>query len=209
MQDIFATGHSVEARLVQVMRSAGVQLEYQVPTSFELSGYTIEGTADVIYDDIVIDIKTASASNFKRLSGDYDTLQYRTQLALYAHGLGLKRVALLLYNKDTSELVLKPLQLTSELDRVRTILTELGYIEAMTLDDAYEYVYNTFLIPEPPNQMRQKVPTGLLLTPPELRYEPTVRDVIYTSEVRDGTRYITGHNEDPVGTIRNSYTLRA
>jgi hypothetical protein len=210
MYDIFKTGHEVEQRIVNVMRDSGmVGYEYQVPCSFEMHGYTIEGTADLVIDNVVVDIKTASTSNYKRLLTGYNDLTYRTQLALYAHALGLTEAALLLYNKDTSELTYKPIRLTDELDRVSDILMELRLIEPMTLDDAFEHVFNTFLVSEPPNQMRNKQPTGMMLVPPELRYEPTVCNVLWQTEWIDGTRYVTGANPDPIETIRNSYTLRA
>lgn len=206
MQDIFRTGHDVESRIIDVMRSASVEhFEYQVPTTFEMGGFTIEGTADLVIDDTVVDIKTASASNFKRLLSGYNDLTYRTQLALYAHGLNIPKVALLLYNKDTSELQLKYINLTTELDRVRNILTELNHLESMKLEEAFEYVYNIFEVTTPPNQKKDKQSTGKYLVPPELYYETIVRDILWTTETRDGTRYITGENPDPLTTIRNSY----
>lgn len=205
-QDIFRTGHDVEARIVEVMRSANVEhFEYQVPTTFEMCGFTIEGTADVVINDTVVDIKTASASNFKRLLTGYNDLPYRTQLALYAHGLNVPNVALLLYNKDTSELQLKSINLTTELDRVQSILTELKCIKDMSLEDAFEYAYNVFEVTTPPAQRRDKLLTGNYLVPPELYYEPLVRDILWTTEVRNGTRYITGDNQTPCTTIRNSF----
>lgn len=207
MQDIFRTGHDVEARIVEVMRSAGMQgIEYQVPNSFTMHGYVIEGTADLVIDDTVIDIKTASASNFKRLLSGYNDLTYRTQLALYAHALGLKRVALLLYNKDTSELQLKYINLTNELERVSSILSELRTMESMTLDDAFNHVFDVFEVSDPVPQMRNKVPTGRMLLPPELYYEYKTCDVLWRTEYRDGTRYITMANEDPIKTITERYS---
>lgn len=206
VQDIFRTGHDVEARIIEVMRSANVEpFEYQVPTSFEMCGFTIEGTADLVINDTVVDIKTASASNHKRLLTGYNDQTYRTQLALYAHGLGLSKTALLLYNKDNSDLQLKYINLTTELDRVRNILTELNHLKTMTLEDAFEYVYNVFEVTSPPSQKRDKQATGQYLVPSELYYEPVVRDVLWNTEVRDGVRYVTTENPDPLTTIRNSF----
>jgi hypothetical protein len=205
--DIFRTGHDVEARIVEVMRSANVEtFDYQVPTSFELHGYTIEGTADIVLGDTVIDVKTASASNFKRLLSGYNDLTYRTQLALYAHGLNLPRAALLLYNKDNSELQLKYITLTDEVARVTNILGELKLLEEMTLENAYEYIQETFIITEPPSQMRAKVPTGKYLVPSELWYSPVVCNILWSTEYgSDGVRYVTSSNPDPVTTIRDSF----
>lgn len=207
LQDIFRTGHDVEARIVEVMRSANVEsFDYQVPTAFELCGYTVEGTADIILGDTVIDVKTASASNFKRLLTGYNDLTYRTQLALYAHGLNLSKAALLLYNKDTSELQLKYINLTDEVARVTHILNELRLLEEMTLENAYEYIEQTFVLTEPPSQMRNKQPTGKYLVPGELRYETAVCDVLWKTEHGiDGTRYVTSANDDPLNTIRQSH----
>jgi len=207
MRDIFRTGHDVEARIIEVMRSAGITgFEYQVPTTMELAGFTVEGTADLVIDDTVIDIKTASASNYKRLITGYNDLTYRTQLALYAHGLGLDKAALLLYNKDTSELHLKYIQLRDELPRVLKLLELLTPLKEMTLDDGYGYIHDTFEVSEPVCQVRNKQTTGRLLVPAELRYEYIVRDVIWTTELgTDGTRYITSANPDPLNTIRTRY----
>lgn len=205
-QDIFRTGHDVESRIIQIMRAANLEsFEYQVPTSFDLHGYTIEGTADLVIGDTVIDVKTASASNFKRLLSGYNDLTYRTQLALYAHGLGLSNVSLLLYNKDTSELALRPIALTTEFSRVNGILAMLREMEDMTLEDSWLYVTNEFNITTPPNQMRDKSPTGKLLVPPDLWYETVVRNVLWETEKINGTVYVTSANTDPVDTIRNSF----
>jgi hypothetical protein len=200
-QDIFRTGHDVEARIIEVMRDAGITLEYQIPTMFELGGYIIEGTADCVVDNVVIDIKTASGSNFKRLISGYNDETYRTQLALYAYGLGLNDVALLLYNKDTSELYYKPLQLTTEVARVVTILESLKQLECLPLKDAYNLMLDTFKIPEPPNQMKDKKPTGRYLVPQELMFTPYVRDVLFNTEVIGGTRYVTSIPDDPIAII--------
>lgn len=207
MHDIFRTGHDVEARIIEIMRSAGLtNFEYQVPTSMELSGFVIEGTADLVIDDTVVDIKTASASNYKRLISGYNDLTYRTQLALYAHGLGLERTALLLYNKDTSEIHYKYITLDKELQRVTDILELLRPLKNTTLEWGYDYIWDVFEIPSPPYQMRNKQSTGKLLVPAELRYEPTVCDVLWTTEYgTDGTRYVTGANPDPLNTIRTRF----
>jgi hypothetical protein len=194
-QDIFTTGHEVESRLVNLMRTVGMQFDAQVPTTFELEGFTIEGTADMLIDDTVVDIKTASGSNFKRLLSGYNDLTYRTQLALYAHGLQVDKVGLLLYNKDTSELAWKPVQLTTELQRVRDILHLLNKLreeyELHGLLNAVDYIINTFTEPTPVTQMSKKVPTGKYLVPQELMFNPLVRDLLMHTEEVDGTRYVT------------------
>jgi hypothetical protein len=207
MRDIFRTGHDVEARIIEVMRSAGITgFEYQVPTTMQLAGFTVEGTADLVIDNIVIDVKTASASNYKRLITGYNDLVYRTQLALYAHGLGLDKAGLLLYNKDTSELHLKYIPLRDELPRVVSILEQLTPLNKMTLDEGYDHIWDTFTVTDPVCQMRNKQTTGKLLVPAELRYEPVVCDVLWTTEYgADGTRYITGANPDPLKTIRTRF----
>lgn len=201
-QDIFAVGHATEARIVDVMKSVGISgFDYQVPVSFDLAGYTIEGTADLVYDDTVIDIKTASSSNYKRLISGYGDIVYRTQLACYSKGLGLHDVALLLYNKDTSELYYKPVSVDGLMDRVESILAALKEMEDLTLEDGWNYVLETMSIPEPVPQMAAKKPTGRFLVPPELQYAPTVRDVLFHTEVHNGTRYVTSINERPLETI--------
>jgi hypothetical protein len=207
MHDIFRTGHDVEARIVEIMRTSGItQFDYQVPTTMRLAGFTVEGTADLVIDDTVIDIKTASASNYKRLISGYNDLTYRTQLALYAHGLGLDKAGLLLYNKDTSELHLRYITLRDELPRVVNILEQLTPLSKMTLDEGYEFIHDTFMVSEPVCQVRNKQTTGKLLVPAELRYEPVVCDILWTTEYgTDGTRYITGANPDPLNTIRTRF----
>jgi hypothetical protein len=205
--DIFRTGHDKEALIVQTMRATGIVLDYQVPCTFNLHGYTIEGTADLVVDDTVVDIKTASASNYKRLLTGYNTLTYRTQLALYAHGLHLDSTALFLYNKDTSEVTYQRINLTTEYERVSDILLHLRTMEELpSLEQAWSYLVEHFLIPDPPSQMRNKVATGVLLLPPELRYEPNVLNVLWESDQsKDGTNYITCATDDPCAVIRNTY----
>lgn len=206
MQDIFRTGHDVEARIVEVMRSAGMNhLDYQVPMSLEMHGYTIEGTADLVIDDTVIDIKTASASNYKRLISGYDDLTYRTQLALYHHALGVSNAGLLLYNKDTSEITYKNIILSTELERVSMILNVLRNMEDMTLEEGWDYMWESFEVTEPPQQMRDRKPTGKLLVPRELHYNDTVARVLWETDYHNGTRVIAAANPDPVDTIRKSF----
>lgn len=191
-QDIFTTGHEVEARLVNIMRQAGLVFETQVPVEFNLGGQSIQGTADMVLNDTVVDIKTASNSNFKRLLTGYGDITYRTQLALYAHGLQLDKVGLLIYNKDTSELAWRPIQLTNEVERVSDIITALTGVVDKPIKEAIEYINETFSITEPPDQMRQKIPTGKYLVPRELGFNHTIRDLLYETQVgSDGTRYVT------------------
>ena len=204
--DIFRTGHDKEALIVEMLRATNVVHDYQVPCSFTLHGYTIEGTADLVVDDTVVDIKTASSGNYKRLLTGYNTLTYRTQLALYAHALDVSATALFLYNKDTSEVTYQYINLTSELERVSDILQNLRVMEELpSLTEAWNYLEDTFLIPSPPSQMRDKQPTGQLLLPPELRYEPNVLNVLWETEHRSGTTYITSTTDNPCDIIRNTY----
>jgi hypothetical protein len=191
-QDIFTTGHEVEARLVNVMRQCGLMFETQVPVTFTLAKQVIEGTSDMVINDTVVDIKTASASNYKRLISGYNDLTYRTQLALYAYGLGLDDVGLLLYNKDTSELHYKPIRLTNEIDRVHYILELLTEMKGISsLAECIDFIIENFEITLPPCQMRNKESTGRYLVPPDLMYNPVVRDLLHKTEVIAGTRYVT------------------
>ena len=202
-QDIFDVGHATELRIIDTLRSVGVtDFSYQVPVEFELCGYTIEGTADLIMDETVIDIKTASNSNYARLAKGYSDLTYRTQLACYAHGLGLTQTALLLYNKDNSELYYKAVDVSGLMERVGNILYSLKVLEDLTLENAWEYILETMEIPEPVPQMRDKQPTGKYLVPKELQWAPTVRDVLFNTELNNGTRYVVGVNANPTETIR-------
>jgi hypothetical protein len=205
--DIFRTGHDKEALIVQTMRATGITLDYQVPCTFNLHGYVIEGTADLVVDDTVVDIKTASASNYKRLLTGYNTLTYRTQLALYAHALHLESTALFLYNKDTSEVTYQRINLTTEFNRVSDILLHLRTMEELpSLEQAWSYLVEHFLIPEPPSQMRNKTATGILLLPPELRYEPNVLNVLWETDYGPSdTVHVTGVVADPCTRIRNTY----
>ena len=202
-QDIFDVGHATEERIINTLRSVGItDFSYQLPVSFELAGYIIEGTADLVIDETVVDIKTASNSNFTRLIKGYADLTYRTQLACYAHGLGLTQTALLLYNKDNSELYYKAVDVSGLMERVSNILGSLKVLEDLTLENAWEYILETMEIPEPVQQMRDKQHTGKYLVPKELQWAPTVRDVLFHTEVYNGTRYVVGVNANPTETIR-------
>ena len=160
-QDVFDVGHATELRIIDTLRSVGVtDFSYQLPVTFELAGYTVEGTADLVIDETVVDIKTASNSNYTRLIKGYGDLTYRTQLACYAYGLGLTQTALLLYNKDNSELYYKAVDTSGLMERVGNILHSLKVIESMGIDEAWQYINDVMEIPEPVPQMRDKQHTG-------------------------------------------------
>ena len=205
-EDRFKVGHETEARIVSVMREAGLTLDSSVPCELTICGYTITGTADLVIDDTVIDVKTMTSSMY---TGSFVPSTYRTQLGLYAKALKCSGTMLLKYNKDTSELQLLPVDTTGVYERVELVL---GMIQVMdnlgNLEEKIEFIFNAFEVTPPKPQIRLGKPTGKSLTPSDLHMDPLIRDILYQNSVVDGVRYITHSNsvQQIAENIQNTYS---
>lgn len=205
-EDRFKMGHEAEARIVAVMREVGLAIDVSVPVDMTIAGYPIKGTADIVLGDMVLDVKTMTSSMY---GGTYVPSTYRTQLGLYAKALRCTSAAILKFSKDTSELRVCPMDISGTYERVEYILGAIAVMDGLgDLEERIEYVFNVFEVTPPKPQVRLGKPTGRSLTPGDLHMDPLVRDILYRSEVSDGTRYITEtYNVEKIArNIRNTYS---
>lgn len=205
-EDRFKVGHETEARIVAVMREAGLTLDNSVPCELTICGYTVTGTADLVIDDTVIDVKTMTSSMY---TGSFVPSTYRTQLGLYAKALKCSGTMLLKYNKDTSELQLLPVDTTGVYERIEIVLGTIQVMDNLSnLEEKIEFIFNAFEVVPPKPQIRLGKPTGKLLTPSDLHMDPLIRDILYQSSVVDGVRYITRTYsvEQIAENIQNTYS---
>jgi hypothetical protein len=109
----FLIGDMVEAAAVAIMRGANVNIqELQKPVSKELAGQKIDGTLDVIIDDKVYDVKSASRyafdykfsrfNAFDEIRKD-DAFGYLAQGFLYAEAAGKPFGGWIAICKETGE----------------------------------------------------------------------------------------------------------
>lgn len=105
----FATGDMLEHWLIMILKAAGVPVEaVDINTKLELAGQTINGTADIIIDGILYDIKSASSYGFNKFSErggfldvlENDTFGYVTQGYLYSKAIGKPFGGWIVINKN-------------------------------------------------------------------------------------------------------------
>ena len=100
-------GDIVEAVFKGILKEAGVKYKNSDSVKLELDGTTINGTYDIVIDDAVDDIKSASDWSYKYKFESFDTLKqgdsfgYVSQLAGYAKASGLKAGGWWVVNKAT------------------------------------------------------------------------------------------------------------
>lgn len=89
-------GDIVEAVFKGIMKEAGVKYEDTDKVTLEVGGHSINGSYDIVVDDAVDDIKSASDWSYRNKFKDFATLKahdsfgYVGQLAGYAKASGLK-----------------------------------------------------------------------------------------------------------------------
>ena len=187
MTDLLNVGHITESRIIAVLHHNSYLIQHSVPCTYHSPHVgDIKGTADLLLGDTVIDVKTASSANVKRLVNDVGGLKYVTQLAVYAKALGVPDAGLLVYNKDNSELTYIDVPrsaMRQALERAEQILEACSYIDDFTtLTDKYQHVYRVFEIPEPVPQMYKKERSGRYLLPQCLYYKRWLVDLLFDTE---------------------------
>ena len=107
----FVTGDMLELWLLMVMKAAGVNIQSQDKSvSVDIGGISIKGTLDVIIDDVVWDIKSASAFSFRKFQEGYkavienDTFGYASQGFLYSKATGLPFGGWIVINKNNGDI---------------------------------------------------------------------------------------------------------
>lgn len=102
-------GDIVEAAFKGILKSAGVDFADGHKCSAEFGKHTIEGTHDIVIDDKVDDIKSASPWSYNNKFVDYETLAahdsfgYVGQLVGYSKALGIPAGGWWVVNKGNGE----------------------------------------------------------------------------------------------------------
>jgi hypothetical protein len=106
-------GHVTEALVVLLLTEANVP--FTRGTSMSILGGAMSGTADIIIDDLVIDIKSMNGTYFRKFTDAPDDERgYITQLHLYANALGTHNMGVLALCKDYPSISFMPLGYSSE-----------------------------------------------------------------------------------------------
>ena len=144
-------GDIVEAVFKGLLRQAGVAYEDSKKVSMELKiDKKIEGTYDIVMDDAVDDIKSASDWSYKNKFESFDTLAsedpfgYVGQLAGYAQATNKRAGGWWVINKANGNFKYVPadgLNLTKEIDKLST---NLDVVESNEFKRCFEPVEETF-----------------------------------------------------------------
>ncbi len=144
-------GDIVEAVFKGLLRQAGVAYEDSKKVSMELKiDKKIEGTYDIVMDDAVDDIKSASDWSYKNKFESFDTLAsedpfgYVGQLAGYAQATNKRAGGWWVINKANGNFKYVPadgLDLTKEIDKLSS---NLDVVESNEFKRCFEPVEETF-----------------------------------------------------------------
>lgn len=144
-------GDIVESVFKGLLRQAGVAFEDSKKVSMDLTiDSNIEGTYDIIMDDAVDDIKSASDWSYRNKFDSFDTLAngdafgYVGQLAGYAQALGKRAGGWWVINKSNGNFKYVPadgLDLTKEVDKLSS---NLDVIESNEFKRCFESIPETF-----------------------------------------------------------------
>jgi CRISPR/Cas system-associated exonuclease Cas4 (RecB family) len=129
---IFKDGHLHHHAVRELLAKVGTvsHVEMTISKKYKHNGesFLITGTCDLVFNDMVIDIKSISTFRFKYIDKNYpqDFMNYLEQVRLYMDILGKTKGALLFKDKNTAELKIKyvsndDILLTNILDRVAQI----------------------------------------------------------------------------------------
>ncbi len=117
----FMVGDMAELWLILVMQSAGIPIQgYNIPVKYKFGDEEISGTADIMIDDKIWDIKTMSAGSFAKYTnfGGFDQVQnddpfgYVAQGFAYAAGLGKPFGGWIIMNKNTGDIAISEVPIT-------------------------------------------------------------------------------------------------
>ena len=144
-------GDIVEAVFKGLLRQAGVAYQDSKKVSMELKiDSKIEGTYDIVIDDAVDDIKSASDWSYRNKFDSFDTLAngdafgYVGQLAGYAQALGKRAGGWWVINKSNGNFKYVPadgLDLSKEVDKLSS---NLDVIESNEFKRCFESIPETF-----------------------------------------------------------------
>ena len=144
-------GDIVEAVFKGLLRQADVAYEEPKKVSAKFNdGTTVEGTYDIVMDDAVDDIKSASDWSYRNKFESFETLAsgdafgYVGQLAGYAYALNKKAGGWWVINKANGQFKYVPatnMDLTKEVDKLST---NIGIVNKNKFKRCFEPVTETF-----------------------------------------------------------------
>ncbi len=144
-------GDIVESVFKGLLRQAGVAYEDSKKVSMELTiDSKIEGTYDIVIDDAVDDIKSASDWSYRNKFESFDTLAkedpfgYVGQLAGYAQALNKRAGGWWVINKANGSFKYVPadgLDLTKEIDKLSN---NIGIVQNNEFERCFEPIEETF-----------------------------------------------------------------
>ena len=169
----FLIGDLVEAAAILVMKAAGVNVQQeQGQCSLELDGQTVNGTLDVIIDDKVWDIKSASPWSFENKfsgRGGYDAIKeddpfgYIMQGFLYSESQGLPFGGWIAINKSSGEWDFVEAPDNQEEDRETYLKEAAQRVRAIVNDAKFKIPFTS--LPETYTYKGVKYETGNRLMP--------------------------------------------
>ena len=143
-------GDIVEAVFKGLLRQADVAYEDAKKVTLNLDNTKVEGTYDVVIDDAVDDIKSASDWSYRNKFESFETLAsgdafgYVGQLAGYAYALNKKAGGWWVINKANGQFKYVPatnMDLTKEVDKLST---NIGIVNKNKFKRCFEPVEETF-----------------------------------------------------------------
>ncbi|QKE60840.1 related exonuclease [Arthronema virus TR020] len=160
-------GHEAEARMISTLMMYGFDI-HGSQKEVEYRGY--KGHIDLMIEgETVVDVKAVKNASFNRMTGKkpYISDRYKTQVAFYKKGLGIKKGGLLVYNRDTSDIAF--LDLSNDEDSIKELDYKLDVLdENITLEELF-YREEEF-IPEVKREVYKGAATGNYLLPDSMRF---------------------------------------
>jgi len=143
-------GDIVEAVFKGIMKEAGVKYEDTDKVTLEVGGHSINGSYDIVVDDAVDDIKSASDWSYKNKFMSYDTLAekdgfgYIGQLAGYAKASGKRAGGWWVVNKANGQFKYVPatgIDIDAEIAKIEDTVNK---VEENKFERCFEHVPETF-----------------------------------------------------------------
>ena len=132
----FLYGYILEEFLLMCASIAGHNVEDQQK---EVSVDGVLGHQDCIIDGVLVDVKSASTSSFKKFKNNNlledDPFGYIAQISAYAQANGLKEAAFLAIDKSTGEIVLTPVHSMEFINAEARVKHLKGLVNSGTIPD--------------------------------------------------------------------------
>jgi hypothetical protein len=162
----FMVGDMAELWLILVMQSAGIPIQdYDIPVKYTFGDQEISGTADIMIDDKIWDIKTMSAGSFAKYTNfsgfedikKDDPFGYVEQGFAYAAGLGKPFGGWIIMNKNTGDIAISEVPLNYTAQHKESIERSTNIIKKVMATKDTDPIDKQF---EPIAEVFNKNPTG-------------------------------------------------